>query len=62
MDDVERTYRELRELRENLTATQARCTELLNENRAMKMAAETLVALNEWNAAVDKALRSLGAR
>lgn len=59
MDDVERTHRELRVLRENLAAVQERCTDLLTENRAMKIAAASLVAKVEWDAAVDKALLAL---
>ena len=56
---TEQVERELREMRECLKATQERCSELLTENRAMRMAAASLCDPVEWNAAVGKALEAL---
>ena len=45
MDDIERLKRDNAQANEQLTVIQSRCSELLTENRAMKMAAASLVAL-----------------
>jgi hypothetical protein len=50
---------ELEQAYANLTATQFRCTELLTEVRAQRMAAATLCEPDEWSAAVAKALAEL---
>jgi ubiquinone biosynthesis protein UbiJ len=51
--------KELKLANENLSSVQARCSELFTENRAMKMAAASLVNPQEWAAAVDKAMKDL---
>ena len=55
----EHLERELRQARANLTATQNRCTELLDETRAQRMAAKTFCDSAEWMVAFEKALASL---
>jgi hypothetical protein len=56
---LELALRDLRQLTETLTHTQKRCSELNDENRAMKMAASSLIEPTEWKATVAKALASL---
>ena len=55
----ERLKRDHAQVNDQLTIVQARCSELLNENRAMKMAAASLVEPAEWKATFEKALASL---
>jgi len=47
---------------DNLTSVQKRCSELLNENRAMRMAAQSLCDAAEWKHAVEKALAALAGK
>lgn len=54
--------RDYRAMLANLTSAQARGTELLTENRAMRMAAASLCSPEEWAAAVYKALVALGGK
>jgi hypothetical protein len=51
--------RDLRQTNQNLTATQTRCSVLLEENRAMRMAAQSLCESVGWAKAVAKALADL---
>jgi hypothetical protein len=56
---LEDALRDARLANENLTRVQARCSELLGETRAQRMAAETLTDPTEWKTAFEKALAAL---
>ena len=59
IERLERLERDNVQLNDNMTSCQIRCSELLNENRALRMAAATLVEPAEWKKTYEKALASL---
>jgi FtsZ-binding cell division protein ZapB len=59
IERLERLERDHKQAIEQLTVVQTRCSELLTENRALKMAAATLVEPAEWKRTFEKALATL---